>query len=82
MGTHLVGLDLNELRYFRKYSINYNIEEFVAENSMFNKSNFTKVSQTEVGVVEGNGTEQLVLSRIIIYKKSGVTCVPCLMIFR
>ena len=53
---------------------------------MFDESNFTKVSQTteedEVDVVEGSCKEQLVLSQIIIYKESGVKCVPCLMIFR
>ena len=80
-------VDLNELRYFGKYGINYDIiNEFVGENSMFDEINFTKVSQTaeedEVDVVQGNGTEELVLSRIVIYKKSRVTCVPCLMIFR
>ena len=48
-------VDMNELRFLGKYSINYNIDELVAENSMFDKSNFTKVSQTteedEVDVV-------------------------------
>ena len=55
-------VDLNELRFFGKYSINYNIDEFVAENSMFYETNYTKVSQTaeedEVDVVQGNCTEQ------------------------
>ena len=59
-------VDLNELRYFRKYGINYNIDEFIGENLMFDESNFTKFSQTaeedEVDLVQGNGTEQLVLS--------------------
>ena len=78
-------VDLNQLRYFGKYSINYDIDEFVGENSMFDETNFTKVSEMaeedEVDMVQGNGTEELVLSRIVIYKKSRVMCVPCLMIF-
>ena len=59
-------IDLNELRFFGKYGINYNVDELIAENSMFNGSNFTKVSPTdedeEVDVVEENGEERLVLS--------------------
>ena len=55
-------VDLNELRFFGKYSINYDIDEFVAENSMFNETDYTKVSQTaeedEVNMVQGNCTEQ------------------------
>ena len=79
-------VDMNELRFFGKYGINYDIDELVAENSMFNESNYTKVSLTgeedEVDVVEGSCKERLVLSQIIIYKESGVKCVPCLTIFR
>ena len=55
-------VDLNELRFFGKYGINYNINEFVEGNSMFDKANYTKVSQTaednEVDVVEGDCTEE------------------------
>ena len=58
-------IDLNELRYFGQYGINYDVDELIAENSMFNSSNFTKVLQTdedeEVDVVEENGEERLVL---------------------
>ena len=36
-------IDLNELRYFGKYGINYDIDELIAANSMFNRINFTKV---------------------------------------
>ena len=78
-------IDLNELRYFGKYSINYDIDELIAANSMFDRINFTKVLQTEedeeVDVVEGNGKERLVLSGIVIYWKN-VKCGPCLTIFR
>ena len=79
-------IDLNELRYFGKYGINYDIDELIAANSMFNRINFTKVLQMEedeeVDVVEGNGKERLVLSGIVIYWKNVVKCVPCLTIFR
>ena len=55
-------VDLNELRFFGKYRINYDVNEFVEGNSMFNKTNYTKVSQTaeddEVDVVEGDRTEE------------------------
>ena len=78
-------IDLNELRYFGKYGINYDIDELIAANSMFDRINFTKVLQTEedeeVDVVEGNGKERLVLSGIVVYWKN-VKCVPCLTIFR
>ena len=77
-------IDLNELRYFGKYGINYDIDELIAGNSMFDRINFTKVLQTEeeeeVDVVEGNGKERLVLSGIVVYWKN-VKCVPCLTIF-
>ena len=36
-------VDLNELRYFGKYGINYDINKFIRENSMFDERNFTKV---------------------------------------
>ena len=79
-------IDLNELRFFRKYSINYDVDELIADNSMFDRSNFTKVLQMEedeeVEVVEGNGKERLVLSRIVIYRENVVMCVACLTIFR
>ena len=59
-------IDLNELRFFGKYGINYDVDELIAENSMFDSSNFTKVSPTdedeEVDVVAENGDERLVLS--------------------
>ena len=78
-------IDLNELRYFGKYGINYDIDKLIASNSMFNRINFTKVLQMEedeeVDVVEGNGKERLVLSGNVIYWKNVVKCVPCLMIF-
>ena len=78
-------IDLNELRYFGKYGINYGIDELIATNSMFDRINFTKVFQTEedeeVDIVEGNGKERLVLSGIVVYWKN-VKCVPCLMIFQ
>ena len=68
-----------------KYGINYDIDELIAANSMFDRINFTKVLQTEeeeeVDVVEGNGKERLVLSGIVIYWEN-VKCVQCLMIFR
>ena len=55
-------VDLNELRFFRKYGINYNVDEFVEGNSMFGETNYTKVSQTaednEVDVVERDCTEE------------------------
>ena len=79
-------IGLNELRYFRKYGINYDIDELIATNSMFDRINFTKVLQTEedeeVDVVDGNDRERLVLSGIVISWKNVVKCVPCLMIFR
>ena len=79
-------VDLNELRFFGKYSINYDVDEFVPENSMFDKNNFTMVVQMaeedEVKVVQGNAKEELVFSRIVIYKKSSVSSVPYLMIFQ
>ena len=79
-------IDLNELRYFGKYGINYDIDELIAVNSMFNRINFTKVLQMEedeqVDVVEGNGKDRLVLSGIVVYWKNVVKCVPCLTIFR
>ena len=79
-------IDLNELRYFGKYGINYNIDELIATNSMFDRINFTKVLQMEedeeVDGVEGNGKEKLVLSGIVVYCKNVVKCVPCLMIFQ
>ena len=79
-------IDLNEMRYFGKYGINYDIDELIAKNSMFQESNFTKVLQTaeeeEVDVVQGDGKEQLVLSRIVVYRKNVAMCVPCLMIFQ
>ena len=72
-------IDLNELRYFGKYGINYDIDKLIATNSMFDRINFTKVLQTEedeeVDVVEGNGKERLVLSGIVVYWKN-VKCVP------
>ena len=40
-------IDLNELRFFGKYGINYDVDELIAENSMFDNSNFTKVSPTD-----------------------------------
>ena len=55
-------VDLNELRYFRKYGISYDINQFIGENSMFDKTNFTNVSQTaeedDVDVVQGNCKEE------------------------
>ena len=79
-------IDLNELRYFGKYSINYDIDELIAANSMFDRINFTKVLQMEedeeVDIVEGNGKERLVLSGIVVYCKNVVKCVPCLTISR
>ena len=59
-------IDLNELRFFGKYGINYDVDELIAENSMFDSSNFTKVSPTdedeEVDMVAENGDERSVLS--------------------
>ena len=59
-------VDLNELRHFRKYGINYDVDEFIAENQMFDKNNFTMVVQTaeeeEAELVQGNATEKLVFS--------------------
>ena len=55
-------IDLNELRFFGKYGINYDVNEFVEGNSMFDKTNYTKVSQTaeddELDVVQGDCTEE------------------------
>ena len=55
-------VDLNKLRFFGKYGINYDVDEFVEGNSMFDETNYTKVSQTaeddEVDVVEGDCTEE------------------------
>ena len=79
-------VDLIKLRYFGKYGINYDVDKFIGENSMFKGSNFTKVlkmaEEEDVDIVQGNGTDKLVLSRIVVYRKSVVTCVPCLTIFR
>ena len=79
-------IDLNELRNFGKYDINYDIDELIAANSMFDRINFTKVLQTEeeeeVDAVEGNGKERLVLSGIVVYWENVAKCVPCLTIFR
>ena len=79
-------IDLNELRFFGKYRINYNVDELIAENSMFDSSNFTKVSPTdedeEVDVAEENGEERLVLSRIIVCRENVVKSGTCLTIFR
>ena len=55
-------VDLNELRYFGKYGINYDINELIGENSMFDETNFTHVSQTaeedDVDMVQGNCKEE------------------------
>ena len=55
-------VDLNKFRFFGKYGINYDVDEFVEGNSMFYKTNYTKVSQTaeddEVDVVKGDCTEE------------------------
>ena len=79
-------IDLNELRFFGKYGINYDVDELIAENSMFDSSNFTKVSPTdedeEVDVVEENGEERLVLSRTVICRENLLKNVGCLTIFR
>ena len=79
-------IDLNELRFFGKYGINYNVDDLIAENSMFDSSNFTKISlmdeDEEVDVVEENGEERLVLSRIVVCSKNVVKSGTCLMIFR
>ena len=59
-------VDLNELRHFGKYGINYDVDEFIADDQMFDKNNFTTVVQMteeeEVEVIEGNATEELVFS--------------------
>ena len=74
-------IDLNELRFFSKYGINYDVDELIAENSMFDSSNFTKVSLTdedeEVDVVAENGEERLVLSRIVICRENLLKSVRC-----
>ena len=79
-------IDLNELRFFGKYGINYDVDELIAENSMFDSSNFTKVSPTdedeEVDVVAENGEERLVLSRIVVCRENLLKSVGCLTIFR
>ena len=79
-------IDLNELRFFGKYGINYDVDELIAENSMFDSSNFTKISpmdeDEEVDVVEENGEERLVLSRIVICRENVVKSGTCLTIFR
>ena len=79
-------IDLNELRFFGKYGINYDVDELIAENSMFNSSNFTEVSLTdedeEVDVVAENGEERLVLSRIVVCRGNILKSVGCLTIFR
>ena len=79
-------IDLNELRYFRQYGINYDVDKLIAKNSMFNSSNFTKVLQTgedeEVDVVEENGEERLVLCQIVVCQENVLNCVACLTIFR
>ena len=79
-------IDLNELRYFGQYGINYDVDELIAENSMFDSSNFTKVLQMdedeEVDVVEENGEERLVLCRIVVCRENVLKCVACLTIFR
>ena len=79
-------IDLNELRFFGKYGINYDVDELIAGNSMFDSSNFTKVSPTdedeEVDVVEENGEERLVLSRIVVCRENVVKSGTCLTIFR
>ena len=55
-------IDLNELRFFGKYGINYDVDEFVEGNSMFDETNYTKVSETaeedEVDMVQGDCTEE------------------------
>ena len=79
-------IDLNELRFFGKYGINYDVDKLIAENSMFDRSNFIKVLQMEedeeMEVVEGSGKERLVLSQIVVYRENVVMCVACLTIFR
>ena len=79
-------VDLNGLRFFVEHGINYDVNEFVPENSMFDKSNFTMVVQTaeedKVEVAQGNETEESSIFQIVIYKKSSVSSVPYLMIFR
>ena len=79
-------IDLNELRFFGKYGINYDVDELIAENSMFNSSNFTKISPTDededVDMVEENGEERLVLSQIVVCRENVVKSGICLTIFR
>ena len=79
-------IDLNELKYFGQYGINYDVDKLIAENSMFESSNFTKVLQTDededVDVVEENGGERLVLCRIVICRENVLKCIACLTIFR
>ena len=64
-----MNLDFSE----NTYGINYNVDELIAENSMFNRSNFTNILEMEedeeVEVVEENGKERLVLSRIVFIGK-------------
>ena len=49
-------------RFFGKYGINYDVDKFVEGNSMSNKTNYTKVSETaeedKVDVVQGDCTEE------------------------
>ena len=79
-------IDLNELRFFGKYGINYNVDELIAKNSMFDRSNFTQVLETEedeeVEVVEGDCKKMLVFSRTVVYREKVLTFVVCLTIFR
>ena len=69
-----------------QYGINYDVDELIAKNSMFDSSNFTKVLQTdedeEVDMVEENGEERLVLCRIVVCWENVLKCVACLTIFR
>ena len=55
-------VDLNELRYFGKYGINYDIDKLIGENSMLDETNFTNVSQMaeedHVDMVQGNCKEE------------------------
>ena len=78
-------IDLNELRYFGQYE-QLDVDELIAENSMFVAGNFTKVLETdedeEVDMVEENGEERLVLCRIVICRENVLKCVACLTIFR
>ena len=79
-------IDLNELRFFGKYGINYDVDELIAENSMFDSSIFSKISpmdeDEEVDVVEENGEERLVLSRIVVCRENVVKSGTCLTIFQ